>query len=172
MPARSGRCGGSDMPSKPPDRSSGPASARRTSLAWRITLLVVSVAIAVALIAGVVGAAMIRNTAQDVTRNYLSNQADVIEDQITGADPGYRIGLVKLAQVFARQGISVVSVGRGGHLSGPDAAAVTLAGSAGVAGLTDGASMSKTLSVDGHTELLEARGAGDRSFALIASADI
>ena len=135
-------------------------------------MLVVSVAVAVAIIAGVVGAAMIRNTAADVTRNYLSNQADVIEDQITGADPGYRIGLAKLAQVFARQGISVVSVGRNGHLSGPNPAAVALAGSAGVADLSEGESLSRTLSVDGHTELLEARGAGDRGFALIASADI
>ncbi len=163
------------MRSKPPEpaeSSTGSEPDRRTSLALRITLLVVSVAVAVALIAGVVGAAMIRNTAVDVTRSYLSNQADVIEDQITGADPGYRIGLAKLAQVFARQGISVVTVGKNGHLAGADAAAVKLAGAAGVAHLADGQSISKTLTVAGRTELLEARGAADRGFALIASADI
>jgi signal transduction histidine kinase len=115
---------------------------------------------------------MIRNAALDVTRTYLSNQADVIQDQITGEDPGYRIGLVKLGQVFAKQGISVVTVGKNGRVSGADAAAVQLATAAGVAHLSDGESMSRTLTVAGHTELLEARGAADRGFALVASADI
>ncbi len=154
------------MPSKPPD------PVRRTSLALRITVLVVSVAIAVALIAGVVGAAMIRNTAVDVTRNYLSNQADVIQDQMTGEDPGYRIGLAKLAEVLDKQGISVVIVGKNGHLSGANAAAVKLATAAGVADLSDGQSISRTLRVNGRSELLEARGAAARGFALVASADI
>ena len=145
---------------------------RRTSLALRITVLVVAVAIAVAIVAGVVGAAMIRNTAVDVTRNYLSNQADVIEDQITGEDPGYRIGLAKLAQVFAKQGIAVVTVNKAGHVAGTDPAAVKLATSAGVGKLTDGQSMSKTIEVGGRTQLLEARAANGRGFALVGSADI
>lgn len=150
----------------------GPSPVRRTSLALRITLLVVSVAIAMAIIAGVVGAAMIRNTAVDVTRGYLKNQADVLEDQLTGEDPGYRIGLAKLSQVFAKQGISVVLVGRTGHLSGTDAAAVELAGTAGAGTLPSGQAISRTVDVGDRTELVEARAAGDRGFALVASADI
>ena len=146
--------------------------ARRSSLAVRITALVVAVAISVAIIAGVVGAAMIRNTAVDVTRNYLSNQADVVEDQLTGEDPGYRIGLSKLADVFARQGISVVTVGRTGHLAGANAAAVRIAANAGVSKMTAGQSMSRTVNSGGSTRLLEARAATGRGFALVASADI
>ncbi len=155
----------------------GPAAAddlpiRRTSLALRITLLVVSVAVAVAIIAGVVGAAMIRNTAVDVTRTYLSNQANVIDQQLAGEDPGYRIGLAKLAQVFKQQGISVVTENRTGRLDGADAQAVRQATNAGVAAMTDGQVMSRTLNVNGRTVLLEARSVNGRAFALVASADI
>ncbi|WP_231988075.1 HAMP domain-containing sensor histidine kinase [Nakamurella panacisegetis] len=145
---------------------------RRTSLAFRTTALVVSVAVAVAIIAGVVGAAMIRNTAVDVTRTYLVNQAEVIAQQLAGESPGYRIGLAKLAQVFAQQGISLVTENRGGRLEGTDQQAVRQATVAGALALADGASMSKTLSVAGKTELLEARAVNGRSFALVASADI
>lgn len=149
-----------------------PAGPRRSSLAVRITVLVVAVAIAVATVAGVVGAAMIRNTAVDVTRSYLANQADVVQDQLTGEDPGYRIGLSRLAGVFARQGISVVTVGRTGHLAGADAEAVRIATDAGVGQLTAGQSMSRTVSSEGRTRLIEARAVPGRGFALVASADI
>ena len=146
---------------------------RRSSLAVRITVLVVAVAIAVAAVAGVVGAAMIRNTAADVTRNYLANQADVVQDQLTGEDPGYRTGLTRLAQVFARQGIQVVNVSRTGRLTGTDAQAVRIATDAGVGRMTAGQSMSRTVSVNGRTQLIEARAAAlGRGFALVASADI
>ncbi|MET3808501.1 signal transduction histidine kinase [Nakamurella sp. UYEF19] len=138
----------------------------------RITVLVVSVAVAVAIIAGVVGAAMIRNTAVDVTRTYLSNQANVLQQQLAGEDPGYRIGLVKLAQVFKQQGISVVTEGRNGRLDGADAQAVRQATNAAVATLADGTVLSRTLNVNGRTELLEARSVNGRAFALIASADL
>ncbi len=164
------------MRSKPAEPAAAPAPSdepiRRSSLALRITVLVVSVAITVAIIAGVVGAAMIRNTAVDVTRNYLSNQADVIGDQINGQDSGYHIGLARLGEVFARQGISMVLVGKYGNLTGANAAAVKLAAAAGVANLTAGQSMSKSFTVNGRTELLEARQAAGRGFALIASANI
>jgi len=148
------------------------ARVRRTTLATRITLLVVSAATAVAIVAGVVGAAMIRNTAVDVTRNYLSNQADVIADQLAGEDPGYRIGLVKLAQVLARQGISVVTVAKNKRVDGADPEALQIAVNAGVTELADGRRMSRTLDVDGQPKLLEARSAAGRVFALVASADI
>ena len=145
---------------------------RRTSLAVRITLLVVAVAIAVATVAGVVGAAMIRNTAVDVTRNYLANQADVVQDQLTGEDPGYRTGLTRLAGVFAQQGIWVVTISRTGHLVGTEPQAVRAATDAGVAKLAAGKSMSRTVSSGGRTLLIEARAVPGHGFALVASADI
>lgn len=135
-------------------------------------MLVVSVAVAVAIVAGVVGAAMIRNTAADVTRNYLSNQADVIVDQISGEDPGYRIGLTKLAQVFARQGISVVTVTRNGRGDSADARALRVATNAGILQMSGTQRLSRTVDVGGRTELLEARSADGRVFALVASADL
>lgn len=148
------------------------AGRHRSSLAVRITVLVVAVAVATAAVAGVVGAAMIRNTAVDVTRSYLANQADVVQDQLTGSDPGYRTGLTRLADVFARQGISVVTVSRTGRLAGADAQAVQIATDAGVGTMTAGQSISRTVSAGGRTRLVEARGAPARGFALVASADI
>jgi two-component system OmpR family sensor kinase len=150
----------------------GGLPAHRTSLALRITLLVVSVAVTMAIIAGVVGAAMIRNTAVDVTRTYLSNQANVLDQQLAGEDPGYRIGLAKLAQVFKQQGIAVVTENRSGRLDGADAQAVRQANGAGVATMVDGAVISRTVSVNGHTVLLEARSVNGRAFALVASANL
>jgi len=145
---------------------------RRSSLAFRVTALVVSVAVTVAIIAGVVGAALIRNTAVEVTRTYLNNQANVINAQLVGADAGYRIGLVKLAQLFAQQGVSLVTEGRDNKLDGTDSQAVRLATAQKVADLADGQSMSRTLEVNGRTVLLEARSVNGRAFALIGSADI
>lgn len=159
-------------PAEQPEVYSDGVPERRSSLAVRITVLVVAVAIAVAAVAGVVGAAMIRNTAVDVTRNYLANQADVVQDQLTGEDPGYRTGLSRLAEVFARQGISVVNVGRTGRLTGADAEAVKIATDAGVGRMTAGQSMSRTVSINGRAHLIEARAALGRGFALVASADI
>jgi two-component system OmpR family sensor kinase len=151
---------------------SGGAARPRSSLAVRITLLVVAVAVAAAVVAGVVGAAMIRHTAADVTRNYLANQADVVQDQLTGSDPGYRTGLARLADVFARQGISLVTVSRTGRVAGADAQAVQLATDAGVGAMTAGQSKSDTVATAGRTQLIEARAVPGRGFALVASADI
>lgn len=153
-------------------RTDGGAARHRSSLAVRITLLVVAVAVAAAVVAGVVGAAMIRNTAADVTRDYLANQADVVQDQLTGSDPGYRTGLARLADVFARQGISLVTVSRTGRLAGADAHAVQLATDAGVGAMTAGQSRSDTVETDGRTQLIEARAVPGRGFALVASASI
>ncbi len=135
-------------------------------------MLVVAVAVTVATIAGLVGAAMIRNTAVDVTRSYLANQADVVQGQLAGEDPGYRIGLAKLAQVFAEQGISVVTADRRGRLNGADPQAVQAATQASVPGLADGGSISRTLNLGGRVRLVEARAANGKIFALVASADI
>ena len=64
----------------------------RTSLAVRVTLLVVAVAVLVAVIASVVGVLVVRRTLIDVTTQALSDRADVIAAQVT-ADPAGAAGL-------------------------------------------------------------------------------
>ncbi|GGM03882.1 sensor histidine kinase [Nakamurella endophytica] len=144
----------------------------RSTLAVRLTLLVVAVAVAVAGLAGIVGTALVRDAAADATRGYLSDQADVIAGQLAGEQPGYRIGLSKLAQVLAQQGVSVVTVDRRGVLAGDDPAAVRTAAAAGAAGLAGGRNLSATADEGGHAVLLEGRSLPHRGFVLVASPDL
>ncbi len=92
----------------------------RTTLAVRVTLLVVAVAVLVAVIASVVGVLVVRRTLIDVTTQALSDRADVIAAQLT-ADPAAAGGsLAATSTVLAEQGIDVVTIGSDGSLTGPD----------------------------------------------------
>ena len=64
------------------DERCGPGS--RTSLAVRVTLLVIAVAVLVAVIASVVGVLVVRRTLIDVTTEALADRADVIAAQVGG----------------------------------------------------------------------------------------
>lgn len=70
------------------DQRATPARRPRTTLAVRVTLLVVVVAVAVlvAVIASVVGVLVVRRTLIEVTTQALADRADVIAAQVT-ADP-------------------------------------------------------------------------------------
>ena len=142
---------------------------RRSSLSLRIVLLVLGVAVAVAGIAGVVGTAMIRTVAVDVTRNYLADQADVLAGQLAGEQPA-RLGLARLTPLLARQGITVVNVARTG-VTGANARAVRAATAAGVPGLTDGKRLSATVPIDGRSVLVEGRSVNGRAFALVSTVE-
>lgn len=144
----------------------------RTTLAVRIVLLTVGIAIAVALIAGVVGTALIRNTATEVTRSLLNRQVELIQAQLDGEDAGYRLGWAKLTDVLAQQGVSVVTVSRAGGLGGPDTDAVRAAQLAGAARLPAGGSISAVERVGGKSLVVEGRSQRGRGFALVASIDL
>ena len=94
----------------PGDRPTGRGHAgARTTLAVRVTLLVVAVAVLVAVIASVVGVLVVRRTLIDVTTQALSDRADVIAAQLT-ADPASAGGsLAASSAVLAEQGIEVVT---------------------------------------------------------------
>ena len=152
-----------------PPGSAGPLP-RRSSLTQRIVLLVLGVAVAVAGIAGVVGTAMIHTVAVDVTRNYLADQADVVAGQLAGEQPGVRIGLARLTPLLGRQGIAVVNAGRGG-LTGGNQRAVRAATAAGLSTLADGSRLSRTVTIDGRSLLVEGRSVNGRRFALVTTVD-
>ena len=68
------------------DQRATPARRPRTTLAVRVTLLVVAVAVLVAVIASVDGVLLVRRTLIEVTTQALADRADVITAQVT-ADP-------------------------------------------------------------------------------------
>jgi two-component system OmpR family sensor kinase len=148
-----------------------PAGRQRSTLAVRVTLLVIVVAVLVAVVASVVGVLVLRRTLLDVTTEALSDRADVIAAQIAaGAQPADDV-LAATATVLAAQGISVVSIGPKGRLTGADKA-VKAARSAGANDAVDGRSVSGTAQVAGSLQLIEARSTAGSGFALVAAADI
>jgi len=146
------------------------AHPQRTTLAVRVTALVIVVAVLVAVVASVVGVLVLRRTLLDVTTEALSDRADVVASQVaTGGQPADV--LAAAADVLAAQGISVVSIGPRGRLSGPDQA-VKAARLAGANDAVDGRSVSASAVLAGSLQLVQARSTADSGFALVAAADV
>ena len=142
---------------------------RRSGIALRISLLVAGVAVLTALIAGVVGTALVRKAAADTARATLSDQADVVAAQLSDDDPGRRIGLPKVADILAGQGISVVRVGPQGRVQTDDELA---RGAVEQAEVGPAQSVSRQVTVDGTTMLVESRPVNRGSVVLVAPLDV
>ncbi|MEP6562964.1 MAG: HAMP domain-containing sensor histidine kinase, partial [Nakamurella sp.] len=164
----SGSTAGQQQPPSP----APPADHRqRSTLAVRVTLLVIVVAVLVAVVASVVGVLVLRRTLLDVTTEALSDRADVIAAQVaTGAQAADDV-LAATATVLGEQGISVVTIGPKGRLAGPDPA-VRAARQAGAGDAVDGRSVSGSAVVAGSLQLVQARSNADAGFALVAAADV
>jgi signal transduction histidine kinase len=130
-----------------------------------------AVAVLTALIAGVVGTALVRTAATATARETLAGQADVVAAQLSDSavGSGQRIGLGKVQQILAGQGISVVRMGPRGRVQNSDDRAEQAVADAGVA---PGATVSTTVTVDGTALLVEARPVNDGAVALVAPLDI
>lgn len=138
---------------------------RRASLAVRITAVCLAVAAVAAVVAGLVGVGLIRRTGEEVLRQALSAQADVVESQVDQTGLGSRLGLAKVAQVVRGQGISLVT-DRLRVLSGDDTAS-RAAIDAGLQQLGDGQRVSAKETIAGRQYLVEARGVRQGAFALV-----
>ncbi len=154
-----------------PSRTARPPAAR-SSLAVRVTLLVIAVAVLVAVIAGVVGVLVVRRTLIDVTTQALSDRADLILAQLADAPASADQTLSTTAGVLAAQGIDVVRIGPNGRLTGPDRPPVRAARQAGAEQAVDGRAISGSVVVGGQRQLVEARSTGAGGFALVAPADV
>lgn len=140
----------------------------RRSLAFRITVVCLAVAGIAVLVAGLVAAGLVRRTGEDVLRNSLAAQADVVASQVDETGLGSRVGLAKVADVVRGQGISVVLARPRTGVSAGDPAAVRAATEAGLGEIGAGESISVTRTVAGQEYLVEARGVGDGAgFALV-----
>ncbi len=144
----------------------------RNSLAFQVVLLVVGVALAVAITAGVIGATLLRTTAQDVARKYVSSQADVVAGALNGEDPGSRLGFARLADIFRQQNIAVITINAAGQVTGKDAVSARAATQAGLTQLSGvEPTKSQVVTVAANKYLVEARYAGGRAFALVSRVD-
>ena len=155
----------------PAGRVSRPPTAR-TSLAVRVTLLVVAVAVLVAVIASVVGVLVVRRTLIDITTQALADRADVILAQVVAAPPDSDQALSATAGVLAGQGIEVLLIGPGGKLTGADRPSVRAARQAGAELAVGGRAVSGSAVVGGKLLLVQARSTAAGGFALVAPADV
>jgi signal transduction histidine kinase len=152
-------------------RVSRPPTAR-TSLAVRVTLLVVAVAVLVAVIASVVGVLVVRRTLIDITTQALADRADVILALVVAAPPASDQALSATAGVLAGQGIEVLPISPDGKLTGADRPSVRAARQAGAELAVGGRAVSGSAVVGGKLLLVQARSTAVGGFALVAPADV
>ncbi|MET8762286.1 HAMP domain-containing sensor histidine kinase [Lentzea sp. NPDC004782] len=124
------------------------------NLATRIALLCLGVAFVAVLVAGVVSSRLVLSTSQQVSRDILRNQADVVSGQISNN---------KIEQVLEGQGIAIVRISPSGEVTGSDKAAVRAARDVKVGRVLGGTPVS---GVSGRLNV-EARASGAGGFALV-----
>jgi two-component system, OmpR family, sensor kinase len=121
------------------------------NLAARIALLCLGVAFVAVLVAGVVSTRLVLSTSQQVSREILRSQADVVSGQISNA---------RIEQVLEGQGIAIVRISAAGEFSGSDRAAVRAAREVAAGRDAPFSGVSGRLNV-------EARASGAGGFALV-----
>ncbi|NKE59084.1 HAMP domain-containing histidine kinase [Lentzea sp. PSKA42] len=124
------------------------------NLAARIALLCLGVAFVAVLVAGVVSTRLVLSTSQQVSREILRSQADVVAGQISNN---------RIEQVLEGQGIAIVRISASGEVSGADRSAVRAAREVGVGRVLGGSPVS---GVSGRLNV-EARPSGAGGFALV-----
>ena len=144
----------------------------RTSLAVRVTLLVIAVAVLVAVISSVVGILVVRRTLLDAATEALADRADLVAAQLAAEPSSAATGLASTATILGGQGITVVSIGPNGELTGTDRRAVRASRQAGATAAVGGASVSGSATVGGQLDLVEARSTTSGGFALVTPADV
>lgn len=132
---------------------------RRGSLAQRVTVACLLVAVLAVGVAALVALRLVSVTAREVGATVLGQQADVVAAQV--ADDRGLVGLRRVVDVLRGQDIAVVLIGDGRAVGDPTA--VTAAERAGAA--------SAVVELTGATYLVETRPAGNGSFALVREVD-
>lgn len=142
---------------------------RRPGLAVRVTAICLVVAGVMAVVAGLISTRLVVSTAEDLTRQTMSDQADVIAGQLSES----KIGIRRVVDILQGQGISVVQRRPNGNLLGGDATAVRAARQAGLERVTVDSPLHATVSVDGDNLLVEARAVDEQTaFALVRKAAV
>lgn len=142
-------------------------SERRASLAVRVTAICLAVAGVMAVVAGLISTRLVVSTAADLTRQTMSDQADVIAGQLSES----KIGIGRAVSILQGQGISVATRRPNGNVVG-DPWAVKAARAAGLERVTPDAPLHASVEQDGDTLLVEARAVDQTAFALVRKAAV
>ncbi|HEX8869940.1 MAG TPA: HAMP domain-containing sensor histidine kinase [Lentzea sp.] len=124
------------------------------NLGARIALVCLGVAFVAVLIAGTVSIRLVLSTSQQVSRDFLRAQADVVSGQVSNN---------RVEQLLEGQGIAIVRVTPAGEVTGSDRAAVRAAREVHVERVLGGSAVS---GVSGRLNV-EARASGAGGFALV-----
>jgi signal transduction histidine kinase len=144
-------------------------SERRPGLAVRVTAICLVVAGIMAVVAGLISTRLVVSTAKDLTRQTMSDQADVIAGELADS----RLGIRRAVDILQGQGISVVQRRPNGNLLSADASAVRAARQAGFDRVTLDSPLHATVELDGDEVLVEARAIDQQTaFALVRQAAI
>ncbi|HEY7814487.1 MAG TPA: HAMP domain-containing sensor histidine kinase [Nakamurella sp.] len=144
----------------------------RTTLAVRVTLLVIAVAVLVAAVAAVAGVLLVRRSLLDISTDALADRANLVQAEIV-ADPDNAAAiLTATATALDGQETRVVVVGPDGSLSGANQVAIRAARQAGAGTAVGGRSVSGRATVGGELQLVEARSSATGGFALVTPADV
>lgn len=119
----------------------------------RFTLLGFIVAGVTAFVAGLVSLGLVFDASRDVLRENLSDQADVVAAQLSEV----RVAGRRVEQILDGQDVSVVRLGPNGGIGGGDPRAVRAARRAGLADVTAGSPLHKTVNIGGDQLLVEGR---------------
>lgn len=143
-------------------------SGRGSSLAVRVTAICLAVAGVMAVVAGLISTRLVVSTAADLTRQTMSDQADVIAGQMAES----KLGIGRAITILQGQGISVVTRRPNGNLAGGDPGAVRAARDAGLDRVTPDTPLHASVEQDGDTLLVEARAVDQTAFALVRKAAV
>ncbi|MCG8926822.1 sensor histidine kinase KdpD [Lentzea sp. CC55] len=124
------------------------------TLATRIALVCLGVVVVAVVVAGFVSARLVLSTSQQVSREILRSQADVVAGRISDD---------RVERVLEDQGIAIVRISATGEVTGPDRAAVRAARDVGVREVLSGSPVS---GVSGRLNV-EARPSAAGGFALV-----
>ena len=141
---------------------------RRASLAVRVTAICLAVAGVMAVVAGLISTRLVVSTASDLTRQTMSDQADVVAGQLADS----KLGIGRAITILQGQGISVVTRRPNGNLAGGDPGAIRAARAAGFERVTPDAPLHASVEQDGDTLLVEARAVDQTAFALVRKAAV
>ncbi|MGW6446803.1 HAMP domain-containing sensor histidine kinase [Lentzea sp. NPDC055074] len=124
------------------------------NLAGRIALLCLGVAFVAVTVAGFVSIRLVLSTSQQVSREFLRSQADVVAGQISNN---------RVEQILEGQDIAIVRITADGDVTGPDRAAVRAVRAVDYRAVLSGSAVS---GVSGRLNV-EARPSGAGGFALV-----
>lgn len=139
---------------------------KRSSLATRISLLSIGIAVITALIAGTLATGLIRNSGADTARRTLGRLADVAQS-VTAASPNGRVPYQRLRKAFGGLAVRNGAVLPKGTLVTQDALVRRSVEPKDIAKIMSGRDVSAVRAVGGNTVFVEGRATGRGGIVIV-----